>query len=101
MGNWYDQFIPPEIRAAGRLKEGDYSGALEAETGHPGEYFRKQYEGQQEVRKGYADAIASLKALGDQQKAFQMQGLQQAENYYLPAQQEIQSVYGMPGQMRK
>lgn len=101
MGNWYDQFIPPEIRAAGRLKEGDYSGALEAETGHPGTYFRKQYEGQQEQRQGYADAIASLHALADKQRAFQMEGLDRAENYYAPAQAQIQAVYGMPGQMRK
>lgn len=83
------------------LANGDYSGALEAELGRPGTYFRKQYEGQQEQRQGYDDAINNLKALADKQRAFQMEGLQRAENYYLPAQQQIEAVYGKPGMMRK
>lgn len=99
--SWYDEFIPPEIRAGGRLANGDYSGALESELGHPGTYVRKNAEGKEEVRQGYADAIKSLNDLGAQQKAFQMQGLDKAEGYYQPAMQELQSIYGKPGQLRR
>ena len=99
--SWYDEFIPPEIRAGGRAIKGDWSGALESELGHPGTYFRKTAEGKDEVRQGYKDAISSLGDLANSQKAFQMQGLDKAEGYYQPAMQELQSIYGKPGQCRK
>jgi hypothetical protein len=98
---FYDAFIPPEIRSVPKLFEGDYSGALEAQLGRGGEYLRKEDQGKDEVRQGYADAIKSLNDLASQQKAFQMEGLNKAEGYYQPAQQQLESIYGKPGQMRK
>lgn len=51
--------------------------------------------------KGYDSAIQGLQDLATQSKQFQMQGLKQAEDYYLPAQQMNRAVYGDPGALKK
>lgn len=108
--SWYDAFIPPEAKSAKALwtkgiQGGDWEGAgediLASQSGHLGSYLKKADEGNDEIRQGYTDAIADLKKLGEEQKNFQMQGLDKAENYYLPAQQRLTALYGEPGMFRK
>lgn len=108
--SWYDDFIPPEVDSIKSfwnkgVKGGDWEGAaegiLESQTGHLGKYLKTADEGQDEIRQGYDDAIAHLKTLGQEQKDFQMEGLNKAEGYYDPFQQRLTSLYGPPGAIRK
>lgn len=99
--SWYDKFIPPEIQAGRKAYSGDWEGALEAELGQGGTFFRKQDEGQQEQRQGFEDAIKSLTDLAQGQKQFQMQGLDKALGFYQPYEQRFNSIYGPPGSFRK
>lgn len=55
------------------------------------------YNAAEEKRQGFYNAATQASALGDQQKAFQMQGLNQAENYYAPARARLNAAYGSPG----
>ena len=99
--SWYDEWIPHEYTAGKKLFAGDYEGALEAYGGHGAKYLKKSSEGQDEIRQGYADAIKSLTDLANESKRFQMEGLDKAENYYLPAKQRLEALYGPPGSFRK
>ena len=108
--SWYDAFIPPEYKSVKAfwnkgVEQGDWAGAgediLASQSGHLGSYLKKADEGNDEIRQGYTDAIADLQKLADSQKAFQMQGLDKAENYYLPAAERLTALYGPPGSFRK
>jgi hypothetical protein len=99
--SWYDAFIPPEYNSIQKAFDGDWEGALEAQTGRLGTYLKKEDEGKAEVRQWYADAIKSLGDLANESKRFQMEGLDKAENYYLPARQRLEALYGPPGAFRK
>jgi hypothetical protein len=50
----------------------------------------------QEQKNGYLTAAAQARQLADQQKAFQMQGLGQAESYYGGARARLNKMYGDP-----
>ncbi len=50
---------------------------------------------------GLNTAAKQSKELGEYLKNFQMQGLDKAQGYFQPAQQQIESVYGPPGAIRK
>jgi hypothetical protein len=101
MANWYDYFIPPEIQAGRKAYAGDWEGALEAELGLGGTFVRKAHEGQEEQRQGYTDAVKNLGKLAEEQRKFQMEGLDRAENYYAPMQERLTALYGAPGTFRK
>jgi hypothetical protein len=50
---------------------------------------------------GLNTAAKQSRELGEQLKNFQMEGLNKAQGYFQPMQQQIESVYGPPGAMRK
>lgn len=102
---WYDYI--PIAGSVTRLAQGN--------GGEAGEDLLKPSIGGQIIRTighGQGDAVASqeqgmdkarddLNSLAASQKAFQMEGLNRAEGYYQPAMEELQSIYGKPGQFRK
>lgn len=51
----------------------------------------------QKRTQGFYDAANAASALGDSQKAFQMQGLDKAEGYYGGARARLNAAYGPPG----
>lgn len=109
---WYDYV--PVVGSIKRLSEGDYKGAAinQFSAGSPlGELSRwgsgnaagaMGGKGDSDIRReGYDAAIESLKTLADQQKAFQMEGLDKALGFYGPARDRMTSIYGPPGAFRK
>lgn len=115
--SWYDYI--PVAGSVARLAQGDYTQAAQDQfsAGSPfGEAMRygapkiaggvggigdMDFMGWNEKKQGYEDAIKNTYSLADRMRDFQMEGLNRAEGYYQPAQQQIESIYGKPGQMRK
>lgn len=101
--SWYD-YIPvvgnlAEYGKARANGQGE-SAALEAGA-DPGGQIRRfggaVDSAQQAQLNGYLAGASKVRSIADQGKAFELQGLQQAENYYLPAQQRLNAAYGAPG----
>lgn len=66
-----------------------------------GPYAYDTAEAFDEKKQGYQDAQKQLGQLAEQQRAFQMQGLKQAEGYYQPAEDRLRALYGDPNSFRK
>lgn len=107
--SWYD-YVPGVAfgGAIKKLSDGDYKGATEdafMNQGIGGNIIKTIANGAGDAfstkDKGYEKTINDLGALADKQRAFQMEGLNRAENYYLPAQQRLDAIYGPPGSFRK
>lgn len=110
MSSWYD-YVPlvgPAVRAA----QGDYGAATmdliappfvndAIQTGMPKlhDYFFGDQAKTQKAALG--KMVDQTRALGNESRDFQMQGLDKAENYYAPARARMQAAYGAPGAMRK
>ena len=79
--SWYDAFVPPEYDSVKAfwnkgVEQGDWQGAgediLASQSGHLGSYLKKDQEGKDDIRKGYAYAIKSLGDLANESKRFHM-----------------------------
>lgn len=53
------------------------------------------------ARDKLSQAYTDLGLEGWDQQQFQMQGLDKAENYYKPAQDRLDALYGPPGAFKK
>jgi hypothetical protein len=108
---WYDHVpVAGSIARLSRLKDdGDFTKWFTDQTQDPsliGSVITKplaesQAEGVRSQNKGFQDAIAGLGTLSNDIFAQNMQGLDRAENYYLPAEERLESLYGPPGSFRK
>lgn len=101
--SWYDYI--PIAGSVTRLAKGEYGHALAdlaPIVGPAGYDAYNAYTGAMgEQRKGLGMAADQMRALGERQKQFQMEGLDRAENYYQPAVAMNKAVYGTPDKMRK
>jgi hypothetical protein len=96
--SWYDYI--PVVGPAVEVAKGNGKQALIDSAGPLGPAVQAVHSAYDDQRKGLQTASDQSKALGERLMNFQMQGLNRAENYYLPAQQEIASAYGSPGALR-
>lgn len=104
--SWWDYI--PVVGSVGRLAKGDYKqagidalgpigpGAQDLGFGDHLDFF-----GWDEKNQGYTNAQKQLEDLANQQRNFQMQGLDKAESYYQPAQDRLNALYGPPGAFKK
>jgi hypothetical protein len=104
--SWYDKV--PVLGAGARAIQGDWDKAgsdllwnTVPGVGLAHDAYNAYTGAQDELRKGYQTAIQQSREEAEKQRQFQMQGLRQAENYYLPAQQMVGAAYGSPGALRK
>lgn len=105
--SWYDYV--PLAGSIARLAQGDYKqAAIDAVPviGPGVQYIGNELSqlgdlGFGDKRRGFDQAAQSLTDLSGKQKAFQMQGLNQAEGYYNPASTAINQIYGTPGTFKK
>ena len=108
--SWYDYL--PVAGSVARLAEGDYGGAVTDQftagsiLGSGARLLNDNLGsgpdfGFDAKKSGYDVAQRRLAQLGAEQKAFQMEGLKKAENYYLPAQEMNKAIYGTPDKLRK
>lgn len=97
--SWYDYV--PLAGSIARLAQGDYKHAGADALGPVGAYAYDTGSAFDEKKKGFQQAQTDLANLAEQQKAFQMEGLNRAEGYYNPSQTRVNQIYGPPGNFRK
>lgn len=107
--SWYD-YVPVVgqiTRAASDFSKGNAAGGFEnlADPGGLGydisHYASAVHGANNEQKQGYYNAAAQMHQMGQDQKNFAMQGLNQAEGYYAPARARIQAAYGDPGSVTR
>jgi hypothetical protein len=108
--SWYDYI--PGVRSISRLADGDYKGALleQFSYGSPigmglkygGEYaYDKWSDARDQQDSSLGNARNKLSMLAQDSKDFQLQGLKQAQGYFDPVDERINSLYGPPGSFKK
>jgi hypothetical protein len=105
--SWYDYI--PVAGSVARLAKGEYGHAaanlvpiVGPAAYELGDYAVDAYkDARREQKHGSGTAIDQARALGERQRQFQMEGLDRAQNYYMPAEQRLTAAYGSPGSVRK
>ena len=93
MASWYDYL--PVVGAPIAALKGNYGQAITDTLGPLGIAAKDKITSANTTKtNGYYTASAQAQALADQDRQFQMQGLNQAEGYYAPAQAAINAAYG-------
>lgn len=100
MPNWYD-YVPVVGSVVEGIKGNGKQAAIDAlggPVGVLGQTIYDKYAGAvNEQKQGDLTAASQAASLGNNLYTQSMQGLNKAENYYLPAQQAIKAAYGSPG----
>jgi hypothetical protein len=96
---WYD-YIPGVGVGVNALK-GNWKQAGIDWFAPIGPYIQSRSNAADEQKNGYLNAAGQSQALGERIAGMGMEGLQKAENYYLPAQKMNRAAYGDPGALRK